>query len=317
MAPSQPILFPANGHYYELITAPLDWPQARAAAATRTYHGIKGHLLTITSKAENDFIVANFSESLREKHLGGELVNDRWTWITGEPFTFTNWAPGEPNGGLTGCMNFHGANALGTWNDVPTWQVLGYFVEYDAPLEYILSKNQVAGQNYVKGTVRIPSPAAAPVTIMLSDNSSLVSTPTSATIPKGALEKSFQISTIAVNSTIVTTLKAKMGTLEHLVTLTLVPLVPSAMAFTPKTVTGGNSLSCRLVINGLAGPSGRSISIYDNSHYSTVPSSVTVPPGGYQVIFSINTLPVLTSQIVTVTAVVSAGSKSDTFQIDP
>lgn len=120
-----------------------------------------------------------------------------------------------------------------------------------------------------------------------------------------------------MNSTIVTTLKAKMGTIDHLVTLTLIPLVPSAMAFTPGAVTGGNPLSCRLVINGLAGPAGRTISIYDNSHYSTVPASVTVPPGGSQVIFGIGTLPVLTSQIVTLTAVVSAGSKSATFQIDP
>jgi hypothetical protein len=89
IAPSQ-VQWAGNGHYYELVTAPLTWNAARAEAESRTFMGSPGQLLTINSQGENDFIVATFGESLREKSIGGQLVNGQWTWITGEPFAYTN-----------------------------------------------------------------------------------------------------------------------------------------------------------------------------------------------------------------------------------
>lgn len=89
------------------------------------------------------------------------------------------------------------------------------------------------------------------------------------------------------------------------------------MAFTPRLVTGGQSLQCRLVINGVAGPAGLTITLRDNSAFATVPATAKVPPGGTQVIFTITTTAVPARQTVLVTAMANGLAKSATFRIAP
>ena len=72
---AQPAFFASTGHYYERIDVPagIEWTGARIAAETMFFMGAQGHLATITSQAENDFIVEN---------LGGEKLNQKicfWT----------------------------------------------------------------------------------------------------------------------------------------------------------------------------------------------------------------------------------------------
>lgn len=182
---------------------------------------------------------------------------------------------------------------------------------------FALNKVQVAGQNSVQGTIAIPEPAAANMVFTIYDNSSLVTTPATVTVLAGQLYRNFQITTTAITSTIQTTIYAKRGPLARAAPLTLIPLVPTALAFTPSQVTGGNPVSCRVVINGVAGPGGRVIAIFDNSPYATSPSTVTVPAGATDVTFPITTVPVTNTKFVTVTARVSAGEKTGTFRINP
>lgn len=183
--------------------------------------------------------------------------------------------------------------------------------------DFTLNKTQVAGQNSVQGTISVAVPSPSPKVYTTYDNSSLVNTPPSVTLPGNATVKNFQITVTAVNSTINTTVYAKYGTLTRSRPLALIPLVPTALAFTPSQVTGGQPVSCRVVINGVAGPGGRVMAILDNSPFSTVPSTVTVPPGATQVIFNIPTTAVTSQKTVTVTARVSAGEKTGTFKINP
>ena len=51
-----------------------------------------------------------------------------WHWVTGEAFTFTAWAGGEPNNNLgeDKLQYFHNA-----WNDQVGSAVFGYIVEYE------------------------------------------------------------------------------------------------------------------------------------------------------------------------------------------
>ena len=60
-AQSAPVYNPANGHWYQLVRTPaaLNWPQARAAAEALSYAGYRGHLATVTSDDERQFINAN------------------------------------------------------------------------------------------------------------------------------------------------------------------------------------------------------------------------------------------------------------------
>lgn len=182
---------------------------------------------------------------------------------------------------------------------------------------FTTNKATVAGQNSVQGTITLSEASASALVYTTYDNSSLVNTPASVTVPAGTTVKNFQITVTAVNSPINTTLYCKRGAVTQSKPLTLTPLIPTALAFTPSTVTGGQPLSCRIVINGVAGPSGRTIAVFDDSPNTTLPSTVTVPPGATQVIFNITTTAVTTAKTVKVTARVSAGEKTGTFRINP
>lgn len=182
---------------------------------------------------------------------------------------------------------------------------------------FSLNKQSVAGQNYVQGTIGLVETSAQNQTFTTSDNSSLVTTPAEVTVPAGQSSKAFSIQVMAVNSPINTMVYARRGVVTRSCPLTLAPLVPAALAFTPSTVTGGTDVSCRVVINGVAGPGGRTVAVFDNSPNTTMPSTVVVPAGASQVIFTINTTPVTSQKTVLVTARVSAGEKTGTFRINP
>src|SRR5207302_1346942 len=52
-----PINNPTNGHWYQavLVAGAINWDDARVAAQSLSYSGFHGHLVTMTSAAENDF----------------------------------------------------------------------------------------------------------------------------------------------------------------------------------------------------------------------------------------------------------------------
>lgn len=140
-----PVYYSGNGHYYEAISVPSDisWENAKTAAESLSYLGVKGHLATITSPDENEFIVKNINGY--NCWLGGIQQDGNldpasgWQWVTGEQWDYTNWAVGEPNdmyGGERGVLpSGSPENALefgGYWNDYPSVvPVDGYIVEYD------------------------------------------------------------------------------------------------------------------------------------------------------------------------------------------
>lgn len=139
-----PILWSTNGHYYEAIGTTATWANAKALAENMTYLGLRGHLATITSLAENQFITSNMTFS---GYFVGGFQNDgtaeplgEWQWVTGEAFSFSNWGPGEPNDSAgEDALHFR---ADGLWNDINKGSSYGYIVEYEAvvpePGAYVL-----------------------------------------------------------------------------------------------------------------------------------------------------------------------------------
>jgi hypothetical protein len=151
----------ANGHYYELVTAGKSWADARADAAGRSHAGLSGHLATITSQAELDFLSISVNPAATNVWLGGSdaAVEGEWRWVDGPEagtlfsnggtaVTFANWNSGEPNNSVRGGV---GENALegwfrgDRWNDESAWVSRAYLVEYSA--------------------TPVPVPAAAPLLI--------------------------------------------------------------------------------------------------------------------------------------------------------
>lgn len=140
VAQAAPVLNAANGHYYEYFADAVTAEQAFTLAASHSYLGMSGYLATITSKDENTFVAATAGGQLA--WLGGSDHGDainHWTWRVGPEaglaFTFTSWAPGEPNNCCGGEDYVHiNWAGFGLWNDhgspANSGQRNGYVVEY-------------------------------------------------------------------------------------------------------------------------------------------------------------------------------------------
>jgi len=145
-----------NGHYYQVVlvpgsatpmSAPITWTEANLAAQAMSGGW---HLATISSSEENAFVfdlVDNIPE-LWFDHAGNSIgpwlgassptrSSNDFTWVTNEPFAYTNWATLEPYGNGEGLHFFgylQGTTPASTWNDyVDSHGTKGYIVETVVP----------------------------------------------------------------------------------------------------------------------------------------------------------------------------------------
>ena len=137
-----PILNPNNGHFYKVYNEQFSWNDAKLAAEGQLWQGNPGHLVTIQNQAELDWIIQtlapgrpwiglsqNLSSSTYSEPAGG------YEWVTGEPFNFDSWSPGEPSdtSASGGSEEFVEMFANGAWNDAEDAhaQTTQYLVEWD------------------------------------------------------------------------------------------------------------------------------------------------------------------------------------------
>ncbi|MDX9989364.1 lectin-like protein [Thiothrix unzii] len=125
-----------NCHAYAWITGGGSWSVVNAAAATQMYNGKIGHLATITSAAENTFILNNVATYgtggvwwIGAKRPTASAAFS--TWVTGEAVSYTNWSSAQPDNasGIEDSMSFVGGT--GKWNDLPGSSGLAYLIEFD------------------------------------------------------------------------------------------------------------------------------------------------------------------------------------------
>ena len=82
-----------------------------------------GHLATITSQEEQDFL-GNYGGWIG---LTDENVEGQWEWVTGEPVNYTNWIDGEPNDAGNG-EDYVERFEYG-WNDHEETHMMPFFME--------------------------------------------------------------------------------------------------------------------------------------------------------------------------------------------
>ncbi len=122
-----------QGSTYALLNLGLDWNGAKAYCES-----LGGHLATITSQAEDEFL---FDYVTGLGHLGvsfGLYIDktiNQWFWVTGEPFVYHNWSTGEPNNLMSrewsGMYYFDD----GTWND-STGEKIPFLCEWEGENAY-------------------------------------------------------------------------------------------------------------------------------------------------------------------------------------
>lgn len=148
--PLTQFLNPANQHYYQAISTPATWDQARTLALNSSLFGLNGYLATISDSSEQAFI--NTQLAGKEGWIGAsdQQIEGSWKWMDGpEAGTlfyqgtngnvsgvtvsgqFANWDPASAEPNNSGDEDYAYIRTNGKWNDYAGSVTLGsYVVEY-------------------------------------------------------------------------------------------------------------------------------------------------------------------------------------------
>jgi hypothetical protein len=151
-------------HYQVFKANGISWVDAQECLAGKKYEGVPGHLATLTSQAEDEFVnklrrksfdgsggltrpevwVGGFQESCAAGVAPEKLPSCGWKWVNDEgPIStpgfqlpsYSNWLGGEPNDNTGPNSEQHLAIGLRNefgWNDEGALgNIGGYIVEYD------------------------------------------------------------------------------------------------------------------------------------------------------------------------------------------
>jgi len=125
-----------NGHTYALyLGMSIPWEEAREYCISQG-----GHLATVTSQEEHDFVSTMDDGMVHEVWIGGYRDSSFvWYWVTDEEWDYTNWQDGEPN---------NSSNVVGNeycvalwpdqWNDLNSeniYEQYGFICEWDGLLD--------------------------------------------------------------------------------------------------------------------------------------------------------------------------------------
>lgn len=165
-SPALAVSIGPTGNAYEYIAnTDIAWTDANTAVLGMQYSGVTGHLATIFSQAENDYIQQSLLTGvIGSVWLGGSdaQAEGTWKWVTGQQFwqggtngmvgpdvNYANWvSANEPNNSGTGenYLSMYGAWVSGgtqvqpgKWNDQVNnpapgsdyYSIKGYVVQYD------------------------------------------------------------------------------------------------------------------------------------------------------------------------------------------
>ncbi len=133
-----PFVNALNGHSYMPGSGPMTWSQARDAAES-----MGGHLATLGDPMEVLTLQLHFgTASPYWIGLTDEGHEGDFTWVTGEPFAFESWKPGQPDDDCNGAAENYVATILGfgEWFDTTDTGCTGGpmrgLIEVDGPTSF-------------------------------------------------------------------------------------------------------------------------------------------------------------------------------------
>jgi hypothetical protein len=120
-----------NCHAYRVINTANTWTGANNFAASQTYQTVSGHLATIETATENEF-VRNLLDT-NNHWLGGSLTSTGYTWLNTDSTSYDNWAS-APTGAVGDAIIM--ANN-GLWSTAVPSSQLPYVIEFDTPCQQL------------------------------------------------------------------------------------------------------------------------------------------------------------------------------------
>ncbi len=171
---AEPVTACLDGHMYWYYSVPATWYAARQYCRE-----LGGHLATVNSPDEHVLLV-----SISDPNpcwLGGTDSSSEgtWTWVTGEPFTYSDWCDGQPDdyaGAHEDGEDFMHLHTDGRFNDNASCALLSFICEFDS-YEASVSLNRTSlsisdGSSYTLTASVIPNGAvSAPFSWTSSDPS--------------------------------------------------------------------------------------------------------------------------------------------------
>jgi hypothetical protein len=127
-----------DGHYYQAITAAVDYATALKLASIATFKGLAGHLVTINSAEENAFVTGLMKNSwiaVDDRDTEGVFKYSAAPEYGSVP-SYWAWGHGQPDnaGKNEHCAQLWNALSLpNNWNDRSCTERLTYVIEYECP----------------------------------------------------------------------------------------------------------------------------------------------------------------------------------------
>jgi uncharacterized protein (TIGR03790 family) len=171
----------------------------------------------------------------------------------------------------------------------------------------VLNPQFVVGPSPATGTIILaaPAPSGGTVVNLSSSKTSVATVPASVTVPEGATQANFNISTVPQKTNTFLVISASGGVTQSN-TLGVVPML-GGISLIASSVVGGGPISAAVVLNANAPAGGTTVTLSSNKpSVLPVPASVTVSEGASQSVFTLTSNP--TSANATVTIQASLGS---------
>ena len=181
-----------------------------------------------------------------------------------------------------------------------------------------IEPSAVIGGTSSIGTITLaqPAPSGGDDVILTSNNLS-VGVPPSVSIPAGATQATFTVTTATLANDVSATITATSGGVTKSSQIDISNLSVSALAANPPTVVGGTSSTMTITLSGQAPTSGVAVGLLSNNSAVSVPPFVLIPNGMTTATFTVTTTPVSTTTSATVTAGNGSAAKSAVLTVSP
>jgi uncharacterized repeat protein (TIGR01451 family) len=169
-----------------------------------------------------------------------------------------------------------------------------------------------------KVTLAEPAPSGG-VVVALSDTNPAASVPASVTIPAGARDATFAISTVPVTATNSGQVSATLNGSTLTKSLQVRRIGPVDVEVSPNPVTGPSSATGTVTLECAAAPNNITVSFSSSNSAVANPalSSITIPAGSTTGVVHVNVAQVSSVQNVTITATANSRSTSTLLTVTP
>ena len=167
----------------------------------------------------------------------------------------------------------------------------------------VLNPQFVVGPSPATGTIILPAPAPSGGTVvnLRSGKTSVATVPASVTIPAGATQANFNISTVPQKTNTFLVISASGGVTESN-TLGVVPMLGGISLIT-SSILGGGPVTAAVALNANAPAGGTTVTLSSNKpSVLPVPANVMVPEGASQSVLTLSSNPTSGNATVTIEA---------------